>query len=275
MDGNGLAGQAGKRLKQLRLRLGLTLREVEARSLQLAEKRQNHDYFISRAWLNNVENGSYTPSIYKLYSLSVIYRDSWTNIISFFGLRPSDIGRDQALFGLGKTHLVQGSDEADVETVVLPLRSREELQLDDTTLLSRLVQIWGEIPVRLINHLDLRKSMYGYIGLNDFTMYPLIRPGSFVQVDQRVTKIQTKRWRTEYDRPIYFVELREGYACSWCEQQDGRLLLIPHPLSPCNVRSVEHGVDAEIVGQVTAVAMRITDPPAGGTDAAAALPKRV
>src|SRR6267378_7816739 len=146
MEPRDLARSAGAKLKGLRVHLALTLREVEARSLKLAEEKKNPDFFISRGWLNNVENGSYTPSIYKLYSLSVIYRDSWTNIISFFGLRPSDIGRDQALFGLPNTLLVQ-NDLPDSEQVVLPVRMREDLQLERTNLLSRLVEIWGEIPV--------------------------------------------------------------------------------------------------------------------------------
>jgi len=259
MEPGDVARSAGTRLKELRLRVGLTLRDVEARSLTLSDEKKSRDYFISRGWLNNVENGSYTPSIYKLYSLSVIYRDSWTNIISFFGLRPSDIGRDQALFGLGKTHLVPGADEDDVETVVLPLRSREELQLNQTTLLSRLVEIWGEIPVRLIHHLDLRKSMYGYIGLNDYTMYPLIRPGSFVQIDGNQRKIKHGTWRTEFERPIYFVELREEYVCSWCEIKEGHLISIPYPNSPVEIRRFPYPREAEIVGRVTGVAMRIAE----------------
>jgi transcriptional regulator with XRE-family HTH domain len=259
MEPRDLARSAGAKLKGLRVHLALSLREVEARSLKLAEEKKNRDFFISRGWLNNVENGSYTPSIYKLYSLSVIYRDSWTNIISFFGLRPSDIGRDQALFGLGKTHLVPGSDEGDVEKIVLPLRSREELQLDETTLLSRLVQIWGEIPVRLINHLDLRKSMYGYIGLRDFTMYPLVRPGSFVQIDGNQRRIKLGTWRTEFERPIYFVELRDEYVCSWCEIKEGHLIAIPYPNAPVEIRRFPYPQEAEIVGRVTGVAMRIAE----------------
>src|ERR1700730_13680477 len=110
------ARSAGTRLKDLRLRVGLTFGEGEARSLKLAEEKKSRDYFISRGWLNNVENGSYTPSIYKLYSLSVIYRDSWTNVLGFFGLRLGDIGRDQALFGLPNTHLIQ-KDLSDSERV--------------------------------------------------------------------------------------------------------------------------------------------------------------
>jgi transcriptional regulator with XRE-family HTH domain len=261
MDGNGLTGQAGKRLKQLRLRLGLTLREVEARSLQLAEKRQNHDYFISRGWLNNVENGSYTPSIYKIYSLSVIYQDSWSNILSFFGLHVGDIGRDQALFGFPNTHLVASSQEETVasQSPVVPLPSREDWQPDKTNLLSRLVEIWGEIPVPLLQHLDLKRYVYGYVGLRDFTMYPLVRPGSFVQIDGNQRKIRPGTWRTEFERPIYFIELREGYLCSWCEIKEGHLLSIPYPNSPCEIRRFPFPREAEIVGRVTGVAMRIAE----------------
>ena len=43
-------------------------------------------------------------------------------------------------------------------------------------------------------------------------------------------RIQPSRWRTEFDRPIYFLELRNGYACGWCEVQGNELALLPHPL---------------------------------------------
>src|SRR5258708_21981042 len=46
-----------------------------------------------------------------------------------------------------------------------------------------------------------------YIGLEDYTLFPIIRPGSLVQIDARQRKISAEKWKTEYDRPIYFVEL--------------------------------------------------------------------
>ena len=108
MDANGPTITAGTRLKQLRERLGLTLREVEMLSRRLAKEKQNQDFFISRGWLNNVENGSYTPGIFKLYSLGAIYRTHWSNIFAFFGLHLSDFGRDQAMFAPAKTQLAAG-----------------------------------------------------------------------------------------------------------------------------------------------------------------------
>jgi hypothetical protein len=48
--------------------------------------------------------------------------------------------------------------------------------------LARAVEKWEALPLGLLQHLDLRTSMYGYVGLEDFTLYPIIRPGSLVQI---------------------------------------------------------------------------------------------
>src|SRR5208282_1341503 len=181
----------------------------------------------------------------------------------------------QLLALLPNTHLTTLEVYDADKTISFPVRFDRSFDLDNTNLLNRMVEIWGEVPIALLQQLDIRHSLYAYIGLKDFTLYPLLRPGSFVQIDQRVRKIQPLRWRTEFDRPIYFVELRDGYACSWCELQDGYLLLLPHPLSSCSVRRLDYGKEAEIVGQVTAVAMRLTEAPESASDGTAKLPKRV
>jgi transcriptional regulator with XRE-family HTH domain len=259
MEQTPVPGSAGAKLKELRLRLRLTLRDVEARSRKLAAEKQSPDYVISRGWLNNIENKSFTPSIYKIYALETIYQTPWTNIVSFFGLHVSDLGRDQALFGLPTTQLLPQASGDDGETIVVPLRSRPDLRLDKTNLLSRLVEIWGEIPFRLIQHLDPRKSVYGVIGLTDFTMWPLIRPGSIVQIDGSQRKVLPVKWENEHERPIFFIELRDEYICSWCEIREGHLLAVPYPNSRCEIRRFPYPREADIVGRVTGVAMRLAE----------------
>lgn len=257
MHGTGPSEQAGTRLKQLRVRLGLTLRDVDTMSRRLAQEKQNNEYIVSRGWLNNVENGSFTPSIYKLYSLSVLYHESWPHLLSFFGLRVGDIERDQALYAPPKTQLVPETEQTDGQTLYVPLKSRQDFKLDKTSLLSRLAEIWGEVPIRFLQHLDLRKSVYGLIGISDFTMFPILRPGSIVQIDDNQRKILPGSWHNEHDRPIYFIELRDEYICSWCEVRDGQLFAIPHPNSKREIRRFTYPRDAEIVGLVTGVAMRL------------------
>jgi len=126
----------------------------------------------------------------------------------------------------------------------------------------------------LFQRLDLRHTQYGYIGTCDFTMYPLLRPGTFVQIDSEIASIRPAAWRTEFDRPIYFIELRDSYACAWCDLAGSQLTLLPHPLSACSVRQFSYPDEAEIVGQVTAVAMRLVSAPEPVSFDAPGLPKR-
>ncbi len=194
----------------------------------------------------------------RLHRVGAIYRVHWSSIFTLFGCNLSDFDRDQAMFAPPKTQLATGAGEPE-ETITVPLRSREELRLDRTNLLSRLAEIWGEIPIRLIQHLDLRNGVYGFVGMLDRTMFPIIRPGSIVQIDQDQRKIVPSRWENEHDRPIYFVELRGEFICSWCELRDGYLSAVPHPLSKCEVRRFAYPREAEIVGRVIGVTMRLVE----------------
>jgi len=142
--------------------------------------------------------------------------------------------------------------------MTFPIKFDPGFTMDRTNLLSRMVQVWGEVPVPLIQDLKLRSMVYGVIGLSDFTMYPLLKPGSIVQIDDRQRKVVPAQPGNEYNRAIYFIELRDAYLCGWCEIQKNRLFIIPHPLSPCKVRVFDHPSEAEVVGRVVAVAARIS-----------------
>ena len=100
---------------------------------------------------------------------------------------------------------------------------------------------------------------YGYIGSEDFAMYPILPPGSFVQVDETKNKVSEGSWRSEFERPIYFVEMRDGFTCCWCSKKGESIVLQPHPLSPAAVRVLRHPQEAEVLGQVVGVAMRLGD----------------
>jgi transcriptional regulator with XRE-family HTH domain len=249
--------EAGKRLRAERMRLRLSTRAVQTLSLQIAREKNNQDYYISHGWITDVEKGKFTPSIYKLYSFSLIYKCSYLEIMGFFGINILDVAKEQSMVSLPHTHLIGSSLETPGQTIVLPLELRKNVELARTSLVSRMFETWGEIPVALLQQMDLQQCLCGYIGLEDYTLYPLIRPGSFVEIDARQNKVRTGNWRTEFDRPIYFVELRNGYACSWCQLDGNQLILIPCPQSRGQIRHVRYPTDGDIVGRVTAVTMRI------------------
>jgi transcriptional regulator with XRE-family HTH domain len=251
--------KAGERLKEIRSRLGITTRDVTDLSRRIAESEGNEDFHISHPWLTEIENSDSIPSVYKLFSLSVIYHLKLADLLQLFGVDVQKIAKYQIETQLRQTHPTPIEVFDRERSVSFPVRFDRGFQVTQTNLLSRMVEVWGEVPISVLEHFDVRHSMYGFIGMEDLTLYPLLRPGSFVQIDQSIKKILPTKWRTEYERPIYFVELRDGYACSWCELQEGQLILIPHPLSPCKIRQFKNGAEAEIIGRVTGIATRIAE----------------
>ncbi|MGA8144005.1 MAG: helix-turn-helix transcriptional regulator [Candidatus Acidiferrales bacterium] len=268
------AASPGDQLRELRNRLGITTREVEEFSRRLAENSGNEEFYISNAWLTQLENRDSVPSIYKLFSLSVIYRSRFVDLLAIFGIDLGDSAKYQLEVPLANTHLAAFETLDPEAAVTFPIRLDRSFSLEKTSLVSRVVEVWGEVPVSLIQMLDVRHTQYGYIGMCDFMMYPLLRPGTFVQIDSELASIQPSAWRTEFDRPIYFIELRDSYACSWCELSGSQLTLLPHPLSACSTRQFAYPDEAEIVGQVTAVAMRLVSGPGPVPAGAPRLPKR-
>src|SRR5258708_3711377 len=113
---------AAKRLKALRESLGLTTREVEEKSKKVASDRGNEEYYISHAWVTDIENGEYTPSIYKFYTFSAVYHRRYDTIVALFGLSMSDLKRYQASLGIPNTHLLASDSDTDVEKISLPVR---------------------------------------------------------------------------------------------------------------------------------------------------------
>lgn len=252
--------EAGKRLKAERLRVRLSTREVAQFSQKIAKLKNNPEYSISHAWLTEVESGKFMPGIFRLRSLSLIYGVPFDEILEFYGVDVRDAGKDQLPLGLPRTCLLGPTREETRQTILAPIELRAKVQLERTNLVSRMFESWGEVPVELLRQLDWKHSLYGYIGLKDFTMYPFLRPGSFVEIDGRQKKIKAGTWQDEFDRPIYFVELRDCYVCSWCELDAGHLILVPCPHSRRQIRQVRYPGDADIVGRVTAVTMRIATP---------------
>jgi hypothetical protein len=79
-------------------------------------------------------------------------------------------------------------------------------------------------------------------------------------VDVSIRKIDNTDWTTEHDRPMYFVEVRNGYRCGWFHQDGSRLVMQPHPLSHCLPETWRMPEEAEVVGQVTGVVTRLNGP---------------
>jgi transcriptional regulator with XRE-family HTH domain len=246
---------AGKKLRELREQMGLTLRDVEVSSTSLAESRGIEEFVINPSRLSDIETKGVIPSIYRLYTLSVIYRADFTELLKLYGVDLSATATDFAICSPAKTHRLEIADGRG--SVYIPVKLDPGFDLRHTADLGRMIENWGMVPMQYLQELAKQKYTYAYIGMEDLTMYPLLLPGSFVQVDERRSRVEDKKWRSELERPIYFVETREGHVCCWCSVRRGEIVLQSHPLSPVPPRILKHPQEAEVIGQVVGVAMRL------------------
>jgi len=246
---------AGMALRKIRDSLGLTMRDVEDASAIVSERHGSQEYLIPPSRLSDIETKGIVPSVFRLYCLAAIYRKPVGELLQLFGIELDETSADWDASRPASSHLVTLESGRDMCRMPVKLDPGFDLRL--TTDLGRMVQQWGTVPFSLLGHLASQDYTYAFIGNEDFTMYPILQPGSFVQVDESKRAVVERQWRSEYERPIYFVETREGFTCSWCSLRPGSLVLQPHPLSPAPVRILKHPQEAEVIGQVVGAAMRI------------------
>lgn len=248
--------EPGQKLKRARERLNLRYRDVEEASLRIAERRNNDEFVIALSRLADIENKGTLPTLYRLYSLCAIYRLDLHEVLLWYGVDVSQLPLDAMSLELERTHPVSFSADGHGE-VQVPLSLDPGFDLRRTTFLSRMIQHWGKLPLVLLNGLDPKNHRYGFIGTEDWTMYPLLQPGSFVLIDETRRKIANTGWINEFERPIYFLEHRKGFACGWCTLTEPHLVLQPHPASMCSPQIFNYPDEVEVIGQVTGVAMRL------------------
>jgi transcriptional regulator with XRE-family HTH domain len=245
---------AGQKLKRARTALKLTYREVEEASQKIAERHGNDEFAIALSRLSDIENKGMVPTIFRIYSLCIIYRLDIHEVLAWYGVDCSEMAAEAVSIPLKQTHLI-GISPGPNGHLLAPLAVDPILDGEQTVFLSGLIQRWGRLPMALLKGFDVRNRRYGLIGQDDRTMYPILPPGSLVVIDDSRRKIAHQGWNTEFERPIYFFELRDGYACGWCDLAGDRLIVQPHPASGCRPAVYTHPTEIEVIGQVTGVAM--------------------
>jgi transcriptional regulator with XRE-family HTH domain len=242
--------QPGLRLRQAREKLGLTYRDVERASYELASVRGRPDFILHISRLSDIENRGVVPGLHKLYTLAALYHLSPIEILRWYDVPLEECFYDGASFEVPQTHTM-----AAPASLRIPMKFDPAFDPRRTELLSRMVEKWGHFEGVLTN--GHGHHIYGYIGIRDRRMMPILRPGSIVLVDTSKNKVEDGYWTTEHDRPMYFVDVRAGYRCGWFHQDGGRLVMHPHPLSHCPPEAWRTPDEAEIIGQVAGIVTRL------------------
>jgi hypothetical protein len=223
---------------------------VERASYDIALRRGRPEFIVRISRLADIENRNVVPSLHKLYSIAAIYHLDPVIISGWYEAPLEQTLVDAASLPAPKTDLGERAIQA--------REPGKANRPEGTTLLSDLPGSAGEFPG--LERLPVGPYRYGYIGKSDRRMGPVLRPGSIVLVDTARRDIEDGEWSNEYDRPLYFVEIRGGYRCGWFQKERSKLTMQPHVLSGCVVEAWRTPDEAEVAGKVVGVIMYLNEP---------------
>ncbi len=248
--------EVGKKLRRARERLGLKYRDVQESSQRLAQLYKNSEFLIGLSRLADIETKGTVPSLFRLYSLCAIYKLRFTEVLRWYGISLDNLPGDTVRYARQNT-LLFDIDLPDQMQVDFPASLSSEFDFRSTSFLGEQIRQWGKVSMALLKSMGVRQGRYAFLGTEDWSMWPLIPPGSFLLLDEKKIRPNSDQWLNEYDRPVYLVEHRDGYHCGWCSQQADKLIVQSHPSFQEGPKLYNYPNEVDIVGRVIGIATRM------------------
>lgn len=252
----------GRLIRGARMRAGLSFRGASAMSRQVATILGDQTHFLSPGTLSEYDRLSTPPrQIQKILSLSILYCVGFWDFLRAGGLALELVGHDPMPDDLcGRTA------DAPIRRSAADEQHSRLTNRANADFLSALINQWKEIPLFLRHSLGEITGL-AHPSLLDFFSVdperdeadPRLRSAQLVAVDRRLKKpIDSPPVAPREPLMYMLVKRGGGYMCGACRLDRGILKLHrPAPEPPAPVETETH-VDAEIIGQVTAILKRLS-----------------
>ena len=131
-------------------------------------------------------------------------------------------------------------------------RELTQVLQDPASAMRRLLNGWTDVPLLLMLDVDWDRGPLVLLGLSDRMMWPLLPPGSLLQLDANVRTIDGGSW-TEFERPVYLIEYRGRFHCCHAQRRGDTLRLISHDESQASPSISVPFKEVRVRGQVTPI----------------------
>jgi hypothetical protein len=131
-------------------------------------------------------------------------------------------------------------------------REMTTIFLDPASATRRLLNAWSDIPLLLMVDIDWERGPLVLVGASDRMLWPMIPPGSLLQLNQKVKTVDNGSW-LEFERPIYLIEFKSRFYCCHAQRRGDTLRLISHAESPSPPAISVPFKEAKVRGQLTPI----------------------
>jgi hypothetical protein len=131
-------------------------------------------------------------------------------------------------------------------------REMTTIFLDPASATRRLLNAWSDIPLLLMVDIDWERGPLVLVGASDRMLWPMIPPGSLLQLNQKVKTVDNGSW-LEFERPLYLIEFKSRFYCCHAQRRGDTLRLISHAESPSPPAISVPFKEAKVRGQLTPI----------------------
>jgi hypothetical protein len=244
-------------LERARRRSGLSIRNASVKSRWIADALHDERYFCAPGSLTDFEAGPRLPvHIHKILSLCVLYSLGFWELLAAAGLDTGDSGHEPIL-----------DEFVGRATPNSPRTTNQVAATDDKQprFLSSLIGEFQEIPLFLRHALSTAAGLPSlsmrdvfWTGGSTRSLHPYLKDAVFVSVNRRLKKPVFLERKPLWEQSLYILLLRDGtYLVAGCSLEGRTLVVHPFADGISHPQMLQNGVDAEVIGKVTALFRRL------------------
>jgi hypothetical protein len=247
------AQSMGRLFKAARLRSQFSTREAAQMSHRVADLLKDDRYIISSSSLSDYELRNTPPrDFHKIIALCSIYGLSFESVMGTIGVELANSGTE----AIPDRYLFR-------EAPRFPVKRRDDV--GGTGFLEKLlVDCQNEIPFFLRDLLGFFSGSVQvsiddlfWIGGDRDPLHPYLTNGLVAIVNRRRKTPFHFPSKPVWKQPIYLVLAREGkYLAACCGVENDKLVIHPYGPNFHSIAEYRHHRDAEVVGQIVAIARR-------------------
>ena len=248
--------ELGKWLRSTRVSKQISLRAAAATSRRVAEFFSDNRYLVSASSLCDYELLNMPPrDLHKSITVCLVYGLEFRTFLKVIGIALDKAGTEPM-----PDHFVSRTTPPERREDAASARPASGVFFDELLAQS------GGVPFFLRNSIGSFSGLAEaslencfWIGGNQDALYPYLAHGVLVLVNRRKKRPVHFISKPVWQQPVYMILKRDGtYVCACCSLENGTLII--HPYSPQFHRSerLRNHRDAEIIGQIVAVARKLT-----------------
>jgi transcriptional regulator with XRE-family HTH domain len=244
----------GQLLKRTRRRMNLSVREAAAKSRTIAEVLKDDRYTTSPSSLSDYELRNIPPrDFHKVITLCSIYGLQFESVMKRMGVDVADAGTES----MPNRYLSRAEPTVTAKRV--------DAGIVGTGFLEKVLEEYQEIPLFFRDSLGYFSGSahvslddFFWVGSQDDPLHPYLAKGLLVMVNRRRKTAFHFPSKPVWQQPIYMVLKRDGtYLAACCGVENATLVVHPYALDFHSTAEYRNHKDAEVVGQIVAIARRL------------------